>query len=80
MALPDAGAPLTIRDVRTELLSVRLTRSVLAAIDRVATKFAISRSELVRIWISAADETSSEPPPLQSLSEALADFERDFPL
>jgi hypothetical protein len=75
-----AGARFTLPDVRTELLSVRLSRSELAALDRVATR--VSRSELVRIWILAADQMDGvhgEPPPLQPLAEVLAEFERDFP-
>ena len=65
--------------MRSELLHVRLSRSELRALDRVASRFGVSRSALVRAWIFAADETSSQPlPPLPSLEEVLADFERDF--
>jgi hypothetical protein len=73
----------TLREVRTELLQVPLSRSELAALDRVAKTFQISRSELVRLWIRVADASEAPPagplPPLQTLEEVLGEYERDFP-
>jgi hypothetical protein len=36
----------SLPSMRTELISVRLTRSELAALDRIRSKFLITRSEL----------------------------------
>jgi hypothetical protein len=68
--------------MRDFVLQVRLGTDELAALDRVAAGFALSRSLLVCIWIEAADRglgDEGELPPvateLPSLDELLAGFD-----
>jgi hypothetical protein len=68
------------------MLQVRLGTHELAALDRVAARFGLSRSTLVRIWIAGADQAlgdEGELPQaateLPSLDDVLAGFEDRTP-